>query len=369
MAPATPRIGLLEYEFSVELDEFLEVCVDEHGEDWEAIAADFLDIAAGLDEELLARDNDFFSPGVLEQRWAELCLKKLTQNEDCHGFSEGSTVPLMKEPGHQGTSPAQDALCLDAVPPCRPHQSHSFTGKPFADVQRHLPSTMDLGDEVNALLDELSDDSEDGDFAQMRRAVKSSSTGLVSAKSAPGATPMRKAVCCPAFRSQHGKRTEEVKVCTLMQPRSSSPALEADREDYVSSEPEDWMVETLDEYHSQDDVDALPIRIIKNLLAKSLEGECSSHTWFGATSQWPRLQVLIGTPDFKHRNGELKAVFDVGRLQLVLAEEQVVYDKLCQRKLDKAGNGATDFIRETEQRRQMIGGGFVLHSPSAVVGN
>lgn len=79
--------------------------------------------------------------------------------------------------------------------------------------------------------------------------------------------------------------------------------------------------------------------------------------------------MLVGTPDFKQRNGELQAVFDVGRLQSVLAEEQVVYDELCQSKLEKAGNGATDFIRETERRRQMMGGGFVLHSPLAAVRN
>lgn len=59
--------------FPPELDEFLEYCVGEHGNDFESISKDFLDIAVDLEESLTEHAQDLFSPASLRLRWSMLC--------------------------------------------------------------------------------------------------------------------------------------------------------------------------------------------------------------------------------------------------------------------------------------------------------
>lgn len=369
-APLTAPESGLEYEFSAELDEFLEVCVDEHGEDWEAIAADFLDIATGLDEELFMRANEFFSPAVLKQRWLELCRLDTSRVAQSDIASEEPAAHTIEPVCQYGVPSTVVPSCMDSVPPCRPHQSRSLTAHALADVQRNLPSTMDLGDEVNALLDELSDDSDDGDFAQTRRAVKTSSSTLVSEKRTAGAMPVRKTAgalfCAPQPRAW--KWTQEVRV-NQSSPKAAPQWNFTGTEFEIVEDLSDELRE-IDQNVKQDESDeaGLPLRILKSLLEKAPHGECSSYTWLNSTREWPRLQVLVGTPEFVHREGELKALVNVGRLQSVLAEEELVYAEVCQKRAEMANLNTADFIRETEKRRQMVGcfgGGEFLQSPSA----
>lgn len=351
-----------ECEFPAELDEFLVLCVEEHGEDWDAIADEFLDIADGLDESLLERANEFFSPMVLQQRWSELC-----ESEDPQGAVADTTTAMPVTPiaesclaapayPHLGNKSEQASL-PDARPPClapvaasRPHHSNAS-----AAVRIHLPSTMDLGDEVNALLAELSEESgDDDDFAQMRRDMKRSSSKLAgnqsssAAAAAPCQRPERIVACTPPCDDQIDQKKSR-SVSGHTSAGSDSDALEVQSTDGDDT----------DEAYPEDDVAALPIRVIKHLLDKASHAHCSSYTWFNATSQWPRLQVLLGNPEFSRCEGGFKVVLDVARLRSILSAEQQSYAELCQRRAERAQLGSADFIRETEKRRLLIGGSIL----------
>lgn len=367
MAPVQSGSGL-ECEFPAELDEFLQLCLEEHGEDWQAIAVDFLDIAAGLDETLQERANDFFSPTVLQKRWLELRQSEAAQGADVCTAPNVAMPTAMESPGSTAvhyenvpslaSQPKASPPHIEPVPQSWPHRSHAL-----APVQ-NLPSTMDLGDEVDALLAELSEESgDDDDFAQMRRAVKTSSSNLISTKNASGAAIGQKPACRAACPPQHCKRIDETKGAATSGQACPGSDCEMMLEDLSTD------AEEADDEYGEYDVATLPIRVLKELLHKAPDGICSSYTWFNATRQWPQLPVhLGGSPEFSHRDGDLKVLLDIARLRSVLSEQQQTYAELCQAREKKAegfANGTVDFIRETEKRRLMVGrsmGGSVLCS-------
>jgi len=359
-----------ECEFPAELDEFLILCVEEHGEDWDAIADEFLDIADGLDESLLERANEFFSPMVLQQRWSEL-----RNSENPQEAVAATTIAMPVAPIAEAslTAPAyphlgdesEPASLPDVRPPwlapvaaSRPHHSNASVAVPV------LPSTMDLGDEVNALLAELSEESgDDDDFAQVRRDMKRSSSKLASRRSsftaaavtapsaaAPCQRPEGIVVCPPPC---HDSNDRKKPWCAS---GDTSAGSDSDALEVQSTDGDD-----ADEAYPEDDVDALPIRVIKHLLDKASNGQVSSYTWFNPTSQWPRLQVLLGNPEFSRCENGFKVVLDVARLMSILSAEQSSYAELCQRRAERAQLVSADFIRETEKRRLLIGGSL-LHS-------
>lgn len=350
----------LQYEFPAELDEFLQLCVDHHGEDWEAIAADFLDIAAGLDQDLLARANDFFSPAVLQQRVAELCMHAQRRDPSSAPAQTCSFVREHKEEPrrHASNTPARHSPdLLPAVVPCRPHQSNALSAKVFADMQQHLPSTMDLGDEVNALLDELSDDSGDDDFAEMRRDMKKSSGTMVPTSTVvppPPPTPVRSAT---TFQGQKHSALPagDLPIAVPKQFQEDNQELSDD----LSTE-----AEALDE----EDAATIPMQAIQSVLNKLSGDKCSSYNWFNATRLWPALQVKVGSPEFVHSHGELKVVVERGRLLQLLEEERQLYAEICQQRQQRLQYTSEDYIQEAERRRKMVGslaGGMLLRSPLA----
>jgi len=92
-------------DFPAELDEFLEYSVGEHHGDFEAVSADFLDIASELEEPLVGRAHQVFSPAALKQRWQSLC---------CHNSTSGLIDPKpAPEQEAQSDQPCQNTTIED----------------------------------------------------------------------------------------------------------------------------------------------------------------------------------------------------------------------------------------------------------------
>mmetsp|Transcript_101156 Transcript_101156/g.325005 ORF Transcript_101156/g.325005 Transcript_101156/m.325005 type:complete len:1658 (-) Transcript_101156:203-5176(-) len=183
--------SLGEIDFPEELDEFLEYCVGEHGDDFDAISGDFLDIAVDLEDPLAQRAHEFFSPEALRRRWLLLCeaagvtfegQTSTTPDEgtvaehpaSSAGAAASAALPCQTSAAAGATAAAPRVreafpavpLGADGLPEPAPSDfsilNNSLKGqidKIYLDVQNHLPSATSQEEE-----DEDEDES-DGEVA------------------------------------------------------------------------------------------------------------------------------------------------------------------------------------------------------------
>eukprot|EP00971_Amphidinium_carterae_P276516 5487360-Amphidinium_carterae.1 len=170
-----------EYYFPPELDEFLEYCVEQHGHDWEAISGDFMDIAKELEETLVQRAAEAFSPDALRERYLrlyadpefvqeELDLEEIDPSEDVTETGSAATTPQAAPPAVVDHNPAkgsartawQGSVDTPDVPSGFSVLKDSLKDqidKIYSEVQNNLPTTLD--DDEDDEDDEEDEDDED----------------------------------------------------------------------------------------------------------------------------------------------------------------------------------------------------------------
>ncbi|CAE7363718.1 unnamed protein product [Symbiodinium sp. CCMP2456] len=143
-------------DFPEELDEFLAYGVREHDGDFEAISEDFLEIAQGLDEELVERAYEFYSPEALRRRWRFLTA---LESEPVTGASASSSASSADMPG-----PRLGDVRDQTDPMEMPHLSffsedvRDQIKAIYDDVQAKLPSSyLDQAEDDEDVLCENSD--------------------------------------------------------------------------------------------------------------------------------------------------------------------------------------------------------------------
>lgn len=143
-------------DFPEELDEFLAYGVREHDGDFEAISEDFLEIAQGLDEELVERAYEFYSPEALRRRWRFLTA---LESQPVTGASASSSASSADMPG-----PRLGDVRDQTDPMEMPHLSffsedvRDQIKAIYDDVQAKLPSSyLDQAEDDEDVLCEHSD--------------------------------------------------------------------------------------------------------------------------------------------------------------------------------------------------------------------
>mmetsp|Transcript_49231 Transcript_49231/g.86645 ORF Transcript_49231/g.86645 Transcript_49231/m.86645 type:complete len:400 (-) Transcript_49231:243-1442(-) len=372
----------LEYVFPSELDEFLEICIEEYGENWEAISFAFMDIAEGLDPTLAERANSFFSPATLQQRWLELTGNISHSNEavplPAGEAWDGPVSVAAVDAGDSGCIVADMDMKFHGEPatflPPRRCKSQGLE-EHYAALRAKLPTTLD-SEEVSEDLAQVGDNSSDEeDFSQARRSIKLASGSLVTSQAPLGSSRRRKDI---VVLSPQGRQS----IAWKGPARFVNGAIQADARQMAASKPveltmhepgyeaEDLKNDDIPDVNNDDDFGCddpkrASIRAMRRLLRCAPNGECTWGVWLEATREWPRLQTAVGSPEFCQQDANLKVRFDVGKTHQVLQSEQEAYEEFRQEQAARMQKSPAEFIREAERRREMVGkalGGLFLTS-------
>lgn len=237
-----------------------------------------------------------------------------------------------------------------------------------------------------------SGESSDEDFNVMRNKLKSSSKVIVTTKEAAGVAPASDSKPPPRKPQTFAPPPRAKAADSASQPPSSGSAaptkqfvklqlVETSGEDTDSIEAEASASQDGEEEASEggeedggrdvmQDAEVEPIRVMTRLLHRAPTGECAWDVWLDATRRYPRMQVVLGSPEFFRRgNHDLRVAFDADKLRKLLEVEKanrVERLRLIRERKERCRNGLSDFVKEAERRREMMGsrfgGGFVLNS-------
>lgn len=213
------------------------------------------------------------------------------------------------------------------------------------------PEESDSGDSLNE------------DFRQRRLSMKNSSIAILKdppsqAQAASHAATLlaRRRFVPPVRQRLSPKKFMKLDI-------SSEDDIEGGDGDTAENENTDEDVE------DEDGLDLVPKNVMKMLLRRAPHGDCAWEVWLDLAHRWPKLQIVLGSPDFIVVDGNMKVSFNVNRLREALEEEKLSLLEARRKKAelaDRMKNGAEAFIKEAEYRRSLLGsrlgGGFVLSS-------
>lgn len=405
------------WEWPAELDEFLEYCVEEHGDDWAAISRTFLEVASGLDEQLADRAEEAFSAESLQQRYVLL-----------HGAPSAPSAPT--DPGTEVTELTEVDWKEHALAEETPSQFSVLTDsleervrRIYNNVQLRLPSVYARDEEDSERASEVERPESEGEDALNEAAVRlfgstdyrnivenladedqeqldlsdlsksppidKDPSGLIARALRGEEEPvqsssedsavddfraMRQAVKDSSNQladDPQKPKKPRVQPKVQVKPTSAKPKPKPKaapgfvRLELVesSSESEEEPEESSEEEEGEWDSH---LRVLARLESKAPDGDCPWDVWLQATRSWPQLKAKLNSPDFGRKGGDLRVKFDVELLKKVTQEEKQARADARQARIENIENQKSrvnEYIEEAERRREMMKGrigGYIL---------
>eukprot|EP00929_Paragymnodinium_shiwhaense_P105041 TRINITY_DN6992_c0_g5_i1.p1 TRINITY_DN6992_c0_g5~~TRINITY_DN6992_c0_g5_i1.p1 ORF type:complete len:1721 (+),score=462.82 TRINITY_DN6992_c0_g5_i1:53-5215(+) len=282
--------------------------------------------------------------------------------------------------GHEAAAAERQAAAPQTAKPAAKAAAPKPSAKPaFAPPPRVAPPPADESDGSG------SGDSADEDFSKIRQKLKNKSATFVSKKEEDGAVPTTRPAFVPVQRpAPKAPPKKYVKLQLIESSDEGSDTEKGSDDDEADEETQAATADNPDTEVSKDGkeddgrdaaelaVDFEPIRVMSWLLDRAPEGECAWDVWLEAIRRYPKLQVALGSPEFCRRGAKrelLCVLFDAAKLKELLEserEEREERKRQQEERRERFKLGVADFVRETERRRELLGGrlgaGFVLAS-------